>query len=100
MFLGWIKRTAITVVLALGASIVCFSQEPAAPDLQKEIEALKQEQQEMRKELQQIKMLLQRLMTPRSQETVVRGVQFELGNNPIRGKDTAKVTLIDFTDYQ
>jgi protein-disulfide isomerase len=93
------KRTAMAIVLVLGTISVCLSQEPA-PDLQKEIEALKQQQLEMQKELQQIKSLLQRMLTPRSPETVVRDVEIDLGNNPIRGKNTARLTLVDFTDYQ
>jgi hypothetical protein len=96
---NWMKRTGPIIVLVLGLVPVCFGQE-SAPDLQKEIEDLKQEQQEMRKEILQIKSLLQKLVTPRAPETDVRDVEFELGDNPIRGKDTARLILVDFTDYQ
>jgi hypothetical protein len=66
-------------------------------DLSQEIEALKKGQQDIQRELQEIKKLLQ---TRRKPARNVRGVVFNLGDNPIKGEKTAKLTLIDFTDYQ
>jgi len=70
-------------------------------DLKKEIEELKQGQQAIRKDLMEIKELLSKTAPPPSNPQVnIKGVDFDLVNNPVRGSDTAKLLLVEFTDYQ
>lgn len=91
------KWGALLLILVWGAP--GFSQQPDY-DVRQEIETLKQGQEDIRKQLQEIKGLLQRRRPARRQAPNVRGMVFNLGDNPAKGAQTAKLTLIEFTDYQ
>jgi len=69
-------------------------------ELRKEIEALQEGQKEIKKELAEIKQLLraQRKAAPAGPN--VKDKVFDVGDNPVRGEQTAKLTLVEFTDYQ
>jgi protein-disulfide isomerase len=69
-------------------------------DIQKEIEALKKGQDDIRKQLDEIKKLLQQAQPQRPQLPDVKGKEFTLGTNPIKGDDSASLTLVEMTDYQ
>ena len=77
-----------------------------APEVMKEIDGLKQGQQRILNELQQVKSALKSLMQQRSTAqpalvVSVRDVEFSLGeDNPILGINTAKLAIIEFIDYQ
>ena len=91
---GW-----LTVLLLLPAATT-FGQ-ASDQELQDEIEALKQGQEQIRKDLEEIKKLLQTRAQPqRPSGPDVSGKVFELGDNPVKGENTAKITLVEFTDYQ
>ena len=73
--------------------------------LMQEVEKLKQGQAEIRKELDEIKKLLQQQARQPARAAApaapnVRDVVFDLGTNPVMGESTAKLTLVEFTDYQ
>ena len=91
---------------ALGASFLALSLGPAAlaqdsnEELRKEIEALKQGQQQIQKQLQEITTLLKSKPAAKPSGPNVKGVELDLGDNFILGVDTAKLTLVEFTDYQ
>ena len=87
------------LLLILAGSGMGFTQS-ISPDLQQEIEALKKGQQAIQKELQELKQLLQARRPARPAAPDVRGAVFNLRDNPIKGEQTAKLTLIEFTDYQ
>jgi protein-disulfide isomerase len=88
------------ILLICGISSVLMAQESGA-DLKKEIEELKQGQQAIQKELMQIKSMLTKIAKPPSLPQInIKDVEFELGDNPVQGRDTAKFILIEFTDYQ
>ena len=87
-------------LLALATAPATFAQ-ASDKELQKEIEALQQGQQQIRKELQEIKRLLQQQQKPAAPSGPnVAGKVFDIGNNPVKGVPTAKLTLIEFLDYQ
>ncbi len=70
-------------------------------DLAAQIEELKKGQEQIRNELQQIRTLLQQRQAPaRPAGPDVAGKTFDLGDNPVKGASTAKLTLVEFTDYQ
>lgn len=70
-------------------------------ELRDEIEALKQGQKEIRSDLAEIKKLLQaRPQRAAPAAPDVKGKVFDLGANPVKGASTAKLTLVEFTDYQ
>ena len=88
---GWAARTA-------------SSQEtpPSEPNLREEIAALKEGQEDIRRQLLEIKQLLQRNQRPAAGPRVpdVNGKAFDLGENSVKGSDQATVALLEFTDYQ
>src|SRR5262249_36608616 len=66
--------------------------------LRKEIERLKQEQTVIRNELQEIKSLLEGRQAGPVRK--VQGLVLGLGEAPAKGDEAAKVTLVEFSDYQ
>jgi peptidoglycan hydrolase CwlO-like protein len=94
------KRYAVIAVLLMLFFIFgqpLFAQ--SADDinaLKKEIEALKEGQKTMQKDIQEIKNSLRaRQAPPEFKEAVI-----ELGENPFKGDKNARVTLVEFSDYQ
>ncbi|MEM7352991.1 MAG: hypothetical protein AAF657_19500 [Acidobacteriota bacterium] len=90
---------------ALGACLLAFGSAPALmaqseADLAKEIAALKAGQAQIRGELAEIKKLLQSRPAAAPSGPNVAGKVFDLGSNPIKGEPTAKLTLVEFLDYQ
>jgi protein-disulfide isomerase len=86
--------------LALGTAPRLHAQESDA-DLRREIEQLKQGQQQIQKQLQELKQLVQaRPAAARPAGPDVEGKVFDIGDNPVKGASTAKLTLVEFTDYQ
>ena len=72
-------------------------------ELKQEIEELKKGQADIRNQLQEIIKLLQ--TRPAAQAAApagpnVQNVVFDLADNPTKGEDTAKLTMVEFTDYQ
>ncbi len=96
-----IRGAAAACALALWV-VTPLAAQSAGDDLKQEIEALKKGQQEIQKQLAEIKTLLQaRPAPPPAAPTLnVKDVPFNLGANPIRGADSAKLILIEFSDYQ
>lgn len=89
----------LSVLLLLALPLFAQStpaQQMSTDELRKEIETLSQKMDTMDKDLQDIKGLLQNRMrvTP-PQQTVL-----DLGNRPSRGDSTAKLTMVEFLDYQ
>ncbi len=89
----------------LSAGLLALATAPATQaqsskkKLRQEIEALKQGQQQIRKDLAEIKKLLQQQKSAPSGPNVA-GKVFDIGANPVKGLPTAKLTLIEFLDYQ
>lgn len=92
--------------LSLGLALACIlsispapaqQQQPPTDDLKKDIEALKEGQKAIQKDLQEIKTLLQR---PAGPPPPPQNVVLDLGKSPVKGERTAKLTLVEFSDYQ
>jgi hypothetical protein len=66
--------------------------------LGKDIEALKEGQKALQKDLQEIKTLLQ--ARPAAAPVVPQNVVLNVDGAPFKGEKTAKLTLIEFTDFQ
>ena len=72
------------------------AQQKTIEELSKQIEALSQSVKAMQKDVQDIKALLQsRMPAPPPQNVLL-----DLAGRPSRGEATAKLTLIEFSDYQ
>jgi protein-disulfide isomerase len=89
--------------LSLGLVLACvllaplaLAQQQSTDDLKKDIDSLKEGQKAIQKDIQEIKALLQKGQpTPPPQNVVL-----ELGKSPFKGERTAKLTLVEFSDYQ
>ncbi len=66
-------------------------------ELRKEVEALKDGQQAMRAELEELKKLLREIIDA---AVAQRDPKVGVDDDPSLGEPTAKVVLIDFSDYQ
>ena len=70
-------------------------------DLKEEIGTLREGQKEIQKELQEIKSLLRTRQAPApSPAPAPREVVLDVEGNPFKGDRNARLTLIEFTDYQ
>ena len=90
--LAWIALFLIAPQISLGQS----TEELKA--LRKDLEELKKGQSAIQKELEAIKSLLQPRQPPPSVQPV--NLVLSVDANPFKGDKNARVTLIEFTDYQ
>ena len=95
-----ILLAAAIAALLSGGSASAQTDDPAA--LRKEIDGLKAGQQAIQKELGEIKKLLQaqRAQPQRKQRAPFKPTDISIKGAPFLGKATAKVTMVEFTDYQ
>jgi protein-disulfide isomerase len=89
--------------LSLGLVLTCIlsvppasAQQQSTEDLKKDIEALKEGQKAIQKDIQEIKTLLQSRQPAAPPQNVV----LDLGKNPFKGERNAKLTLVEISDYQ
>ena len=99
------RPLAITLIVfavaAHGVSGCARNPERSDSDLRGEVAVIKQEQDNLRKELVEIRQLLQqgqRAAAPRS--TDVTGQVFDVAGRHGKGNSSASVVLLEFTDYQ
>jgi protein-disulfide isomerase len=90
--LGWMVLFLIAPQISLGQS----SEELKA--LQKELEEIKKGQSAIQKELEAIKSLLQPRQPPPPVQPV--NLVFGIDSDPFKGSKSARLALIEFTDYQ
>jgi len=93
--------TGAALALSVAAAPAPAPAQESKDDLRKEIDALKTGQQEILKQLDEIKKLVQARQAPAAPSGPnVKDVVFNLGANPTKGPASAKLTLVEFTDYQ
>jgi len=98
--IGRLFRVGCAVLLVwFAATGLTFAQQ-TDPKLWEEIQALKKGQEEIRKQLLEIKQLIQSRPAAAPAAPDVRNVPVDLGNRPAKGSTSAKLTLIEFSDYQ
>ncbi len=70
--------------------------------LRRDVEGIKEGQRSLQKDLQEIKTLLQNRPAggPGGAPAVPQNVVFDLNGAQMKGKKTAKLMLVEFTDYQ
>lgn len=95
----WLTRGWGGILLTLWLATQTGAQ-PIDPAWQQALEGLKQGQQQILQEFQTMRRLLQAPQRSRPAAPEVRGMIFNLGDNPIKGEPAAPLTLVEFTDYQ
>jgi protein-disulfide isomerase len=93
-----LRRACVAVlVLILPASSVGLAQTPAGDDqMRRDIEFLKEGQKAIQKDLEEIKRLLQ----ARPAADALPKEPVSITDEPIKGDGSAKVAVIEFSDYQ
>lgn len=93
------KIVLVTLFFFSCLNTVVFGKENKS-DIQNEIKELRQEQETLHKELNMVRDILIRGRRPMPTQAKVSGVEFGLGNNPVVGKDSAPLVVVEFSDYQ
>lgn len=100
-FCSLIITCVALALVTVGFSGCDLNSQSGDTDLAGELATLKQDQASLREELAEIRELLQqRQPAPARQAVKVSGMSFDIGENPVKGSDTATVVLLEFTDYQ
>ena len=94
---SWLPRACLAgVILTFALAVPGSAQQTSTEDLKREIESLKTMIQGIQKDLQDVKaMLARQAPAPTGIGTVI-----DLGSAPFKGEKTAKLTLVEFSDYQ
>jgi len=96
-------KLALIMLLLIFSGQTIFAGE-STTELKKEIEELKQGQKALQEDLKMIKNLLVQgnkpFQKPSPPQANVSDVEFELGNNPEKGSESAPLVLVEFSDYQ
>lgn len=82
--------------LAIALAVPAGAQQATTDDLKKEIESLRTILQAIQKDLQDLKGMMARQAPPPSGI----GAVIDYGNSPLKGERTAKLTVVEFSDYQ
>jgi protein-disulfide isomerase len=91
----------LRIVAAVGLLILIAAppspaQSPDLMTLQADVAKLKKDLEGVQRDLQEIKTLLRRAGAPEEFKSIVLGI----GDGPFKGAPDARVTLVEFTDYQ
>lgn len=94
----------ITRLLILGLLLITFAASAQAKtdvtELKEEIQTLKQGQDQIQKDLEEIKKLLKEGAKAAPAQQAFKPTDMKLGNVAYKGETTAPVTLVEFSDYQ
>lgn len=97
---GLVTVAAVMVLFVLGTSPSVAQQADELRALREEIEALKQEQGKLRAELQVIIEFLRGRLATGSAPARPENLVLSFGDDPAKGSKTARLVLIEFTDYE
>ena len=96
-------RTAVSIVIGVTVAILALGAHPVVAQttddlksLRKDVDALKEGQKAIQNDLQDIKNLLR----PRPAAAPPAEAVLSVDGAPFKGDKNAKLTLVDFTDYQ
>jgi hypothetical protein len=95
--------TAMTIVTAMALGAPPAAAQPADETLrrlQRDVEALREGQQRLQKDVQEIKDLLRARGGAAAPAEPPANLALGLAGRIVKGAPAAKVVLVDFTDYQ
>jgi protein-disulfide isomerase len=95
----WPKAGVTALALSCALATTGHAEEKSTDDLMKEIEALKVMMQGIQKDLTEVKGMLARQAQAAPPPSGV-GTVLDLGGAMVKGEKTAKLTLVEVSDYQ
>ena len=95
-----IPLVVLAIVSLAGALTAPAQTSDEIQALRKSIDALKESQQRIEKELAEIKTLLRARPAAAAPDDDPKNVVLSIDGEPFKGERTAKLVLVDFTDYQ
>lgn len=97
-----IHHTLVVAILTLLLAFPALADSDDLGSLKEEIQSLKQGQKRMQKQLDEITRLLKEKPTNKRKPPVrdLDNVTMNIGDDPSKGEDDAKLVLIEFSDYQ
>ncbi len=93
------KKLSISIILIAFSFSFALLGCTQKGDMKDEVEKLKEGQANIIKELGEVKKLLQ-AKAPARQQAEFKEAVIDVGNDPFEGEKLAKVTLIEFLDFQ
>jgi protein-disulfide isomerase len=96
MKLPQLRACLVGLSLVMAASGPAIAQQTTADDLKKEIDSLRTMLQAIQKDVQEMMAMLARQAPAPSGI----GAVIDFGTSPVKGEQTAKLTLVEFSDYQ
>lgn len=94
------KLLAVIALVLFGATASAAQSADELAALRREMEALRQSQLAIEKQLQEIKALVQRIQPPASAQPAMRDIVLDTAGAQTKGAADARLTLVDFSDYQ
>jgi hypothetical protein len=94
----WLMAMLLLAAVALGSGPAAAQSNDALRTLQREVEALREGQQKLQKDVQELKDLLR--TRGAAAPELPKDLTFALAGRIVKGAPTARVVLVDFTDYQ
>jgi hypothetical protein len=86
----------VGLALAIALAAPGAAQQTTTDDLKRDLDSLRTMVEGIQKDIQEMKGMLARQAPPPSGV----GAVIDFGNSPAKGERTAKLTLIEFSDYQ
>lgn len=98
----WMVLLVFVVLLGIGAHTIWADSSADVDSMKSEIEALKQRQKDMQKELNNIKSALKTLASrnARPGQKPFKPADIAIDGSPVMGNADAPVTMVEFTDFQ
>ena len=90
------RASLVGLSLAIALAVPAAAQQATTDDLKKEIDSLRTMLESIQRDLQELKGMMARQAPPPSGI----GAVIDYGNSPSKGERTAKLTLVEFSDYQ
>lgn len=97
-YVPWIVVAVLSALVSPSPGIAQTSDEVKA--LRKDVETLRDGQAAIQRDLQEIKRLLQTRPPAAAAAAPPQEVVLNLDGAPVKGAKSAKVTMVEFTDYQ
>lgn len=90
----------VATALAAVPPVACAQSTDEIKALRQAVEALRESQQRIERELQDIKTLLRGRPSAGAPDPEPKNIALSIDGDPVKGDASAKFVLVDFTDYQ